>query len=236
MKKRFALLRRKLKSVRDEKLPGRAVIFSVAAGLLIAAFFTGMIYTKQELYAQEQTQKHLAQEVFRFHVLANSDSEKDQNLKLQVRDAVLDYMKEELSEEPEEKQCLKQTVQWARTHTDEIRAIGEKTVAAAGEDQSVNVAVTTCYFPDRTYGDVTFPAGNYQALRVELGSAEGHNWWCVMFPALCLPSAEGNELQNELPDSEKCIVDNNENSYGFEIRFGVVEVVSSFSDWLCSLF
>ena len=65
MKKRFALLRRKLKSVREEKLPGRAVIFSVAAGLLIAAFFTGMIYTKQELYAQEQTQKHLAQEVFR---------------------------------------------------------------------------------------------------------------------------------------------------------------------------
>ena len=84
----------------------------MAAGLLIAAFFTGMIYTKQELYAQEETQKHLAQEVFRFHVLANSDSEKDQNLKLQVRDAVLDYMKEELSEEPEEKQCLKQTVQW----------------------------------------------------------------------------------------------------------------------------
>ena len=95
MKKRFALLRRKLKSVREEKLPGRAVIFSVAAGLLIAAFFTGMIYTKQELYAQEETQKHLAQEVFRFHVLANSDSEKDQNLKLQVRDAVLDYMKED---------------------------------------------------------------------------------------------------------------------------------------------
>ena len=185
MKKWFALIRRKVKPVREEKLPGRAEIFSVAAGLLIAAFFTGMIYTKQELYAQEETQKHLAQEVFRFHVLANSDSEKDQSLKLQVRDAVLDYMKEELSEEPEEKQCLKQIVQWARTHTDEIRAIGEKTVAVAGEDQSVNVAVTTCYFPDRTYGDVTFPAGNYQALRVELGSAEGHNWWCVLYPNLC---------------------------------------------------
>ena len=210
MKKRFALIKRKLKSVREEKLPGRAVIFSVAAGLLIAAFFTGMIYTKQGLYAQEETQKHLAQEVFRFHVLANSDSEKDQNLKLQVRDAVLDYMKEELSEEPEEKQCLKQTVQWARTHTDEIRAIGEKTVAAAGEDQSVNVAVTTCYFPDRTYGDVTFPAGNYQALRVELGSAEGHNWWCVLYPNLCfldktcaVVSDEGKEdLKGVLTDEE----------------------------------
>ena len=210
MKKRFALIKRKLKSVREEKLPGRAVIFSVAAGLLIAAFFTGMIYTKQELYAQEETQKHLAQEVFRFHVLANSDSEKDQNLKLQVRDAVLDYMKEELSEEPEEKQCLKQTVQWARTHTDEIRAIGEKTVAAAGEDQSVNVAVTTSYFPDRTYGDVTFPAGNYQALRVELGSAEGHNWWCVLYPNLCfldttnavIPDKGKKQLKQVLTEEE----------------------------------
>ena len=214
MKKRFALIKRKLKSAREEKLSGRVEIFSVAAGLLIAAFFTGMIYTKQELYAQAETQKHLAQEVFRFHVLANSDSEKDQNLKLQVRDAVLDYMKEELSEEPEEKQCLKQTVQWARTHTDEIRAIGEKTVAAAGEDQSVNVAVTICYFPDRTYGDMTFPAGNYQALRVELGSAEGHNWWCVLYPNLCfmdsvhaiVPKEGKEELRSVLTDEEYAMI------------------------------
>ena len=79
MKKRFALIKRKLKSAREEKLSGRVEIFSVAAGLLIAAFFTGMIYTKQELYAQEETQKHLAQEVFRFHVLANSDSERTES-------------------------------------------------------------------------------------------------------------------------------------------------------------
>lgn len=228
MKKRFALLRRKLKSVREEKLPGRAVIFSVAAGLLIAAFFTGMIYTKQELYAQEETQKHLAQEVFRFHVLANSDSEKDQNLKLQVRDAVLDYMKEELSEEPEEKQCLKQTVQWARTHTDEIRAIGEKTVAAAGEDQSVNVAVTTCYFPDRTYGDVTFPAGNYQALRVELGSAEGHNWWCVLYPNMCFQGAVYEVVDEEADEALREVLTPEEyadvfDSGKLEIRFKFLE-------------
>lgn len=149
------------------------MIFSVAVGLLIAAFFTGDIYKIRNYSTRKKRRSTWRRKCFASHVLANSDSEKDQNLKLQVRDAVLDYMKEELSEEPEEKQCLKQTVQWARTHTDEIRAIGEKTVAAAGEDQSVNVAVTTCYFPDRTYGDVTFPAGNYQALRVELGSCRG---------------------------------------------------------------
>ena len=185
MKKRFALLRRKLKSVREEKLPGRAVIFFSGSGTSDRCFLHRNDIYKTGIICTGRNAEASAQEVFRFHVLANSDSEKDRNLKLQVRDAVLDYMKEELSEEPEEKQCLKQTVQWARTHTDEIRAIGEKTVAAAGEDQSVNVAVTTCYFPDRTYGDMTFPAGNYQALRVELGSAEGHNWWCVLYPNLC---------------------------------------------------
>ena len=103
-------------------------------------------------------------------------------------------------------------------------------------DYPVKVYVTEEKFPAKTYGDLTFPEGTYQALRIDIGKAEGQNWWCVMFPALCLPSAEGNELQNELPDSEKCIVDNNENSNGYEIRFGVVEAVSSFSDWLCSLF
>ena len=230
MKKRFALIKRKLKSAREEKLSGRVEIFSVAAGLLIAAFFTGMIYTKQELYAQAETQKHLAQEVFRFHVLANSDSEKDQNLKLQVRDAVLDYMKEELSEEPEEKQCLKQTVQWARTHTDEIRAIGEKTVAAAGEDQSVNVAVTICYFPDRTYGDMTFPAGNYQALRVELGSAEGHNWWCVMYPNMCFSDSMYEVVDKEAGEKLREVLTTEE--YEKVLAEGDYQVRMKYFSWL----
>lgn len=160
---------------------------AILSGLLVAAFFTGMIYMKQEVHAQEKLQEHLAQEVLRFHVLANSDSEKDQTLKLQVRDAILEYMEEELSEDTadSEERNLEETVQWARTHTDEIRVIGENTLKAAGEEQPVNVAVTTCYFPEKTYGDVTFPAGNYEALRVELGEAKGHNWWCVLYPNLC---------------------------------------------------
>ena len=165
---------------RIRKSGDRLELFAVLAGLLAAAFFTGIIYMKQEVRAEERLQEHLAREVLRFHVLANSDSEQDQALKLQVRDAVLDYMREKPKD-----MSLEQTVQWARSHTDEIRKIGEDTVRAAGADQTVSVAVTTCYFPDKTYGDVTFPAGNYQALRIELGEAKGHNWWCVLYPNLC---------------------------------------------------
>lgn len=178
--------------------PGEKLgFFAVMAGLLVAAFFTGIIYTKQEVRAEGRLQEHLAQEVLRFHVLANSDSEQDQALKLEVRDAILDYMRKNLQEQTTEETGketpgkktentgLEQTVQWTRMHTDEIREIGEETLHAAGADQTVNVAVTTCYFPDKTYGDVTFPAGNYQALRIELGEARGHNWWCVLYPNLC---------------------------------------------------
>ena len=72
-----------------------------------------------------------------------------------------------------------------RGHTEKIRQVAEQKMADLQMKQTVSVAVTTCYFPDRTYGDVTFPAGNYKTLRIELGDAAGHNWWCVLYPNLC---------------------------------------------------
>ena len=71
-----------------------------------------------------------------------------------------------------------------RGHTEKIRQVAEQKMADLQMKQTVSVAVTTCYFPDRTYGDVTFPAGNYEALRVEIGSAKGHNWWGMLYPEL----------------------------------------------------
>ena len=151
-------------------------------------------------------QQHLAGEVLRFHVVANSDSDEDQELKLQVRDAVLDYFADEMPESGD----ASQAAAWAREHTDEIEEIGRATLAKAGSDKTVNAAVTTCFFPDRTYGDVTFPAGNYEALRVEIGAAEGHNWWCVLYPNLCfldstnavLPDEGRQKLKNVLTEEE----------------------------------
>ena len=72
-----------------------------------------------------------------------------------------------------------------REHTEEIRRVAQQKMTDLQMQQTVSVAVTTCYFPDRTYGDVTFPAGNYKTLRIELGEAAGHNWWCVLYPNLC---------------------------------------------------
>ncbi|MCI5656815.1 MAG: stage II sporulation protein R [Candidatus Pseudoruminococcus sp.] len=170
--------------------------------------------------------------VLRLHILANSDSESDQALKLKVRDAILEISPEIFGNTSSKQEAIKR----AKADLPKIIDEAERVIKAEGYNYNVRAEVVNDKFNTRVYENFTLPAGDYDAVRIIIGSGSGHNWWCVMFPALCLPSAEGNELQNELPDSEKCIVDNNENNNGYEIRFGVVEAVSSFSDWLCSLF
>ena len=153
----------------------------IALALILAALATGGICRRADMVSRAQLQEHLADEVLRFHVLANSDSEADQEQKLAVRDAVLDYLEAEMPQDLDEPD----TEMWVREHIDQIREVGSRAAAGAGESYPVSAAVTTCWFPDKTYGDLTFPAGNYQALRIEIGAAEGHNWWCVLYPSLC---------------------------------------------------
>ena len=162
-------------------VPGKIRVASVFFALIVAAVVTTSVVMGDVQRKERAVQEHLAEEVLRFHVLANSDSRTDQAVKMEVRDAVLSYLKEVLPEELD----VKETTRWMRGHTEEIRQVAEQKMADLQMQQTVSVAVTTCYFPDRTYGDVTFPAGNYKTLRIELGDAAGHNWWCVLYPNLC---------------------------------------------------
>lgn len=174
--------------------------------IILASFITGVIAWHMNLTAQNRLQEHLAQEVLRFHILANSDSEEDQALKMDVKKQVLAFLEESMPEGMN----VRETEDWMRRNTDKLEEEGRKTVAMEGCDYPVSAAVTTCYFPEKTYGDVTFPAGNYKALRIEIGAAEGHNWWCVLYPNLCFTDAtnavvpeEGKEkLKNVLTEEE----------------------------------
>lgn len=201
------------------------IIFKLVATALVMAFTFSVV-------SFAGVCEDIESRVLRLHILANSDSEFDQALKLKVRDAILEISPEIFGDTSSKQEAIKR----AKADLPEIIAEAERVIRAEGYNYSVRAEVVNDKFNTRIYENFTLPAGDYDAVRIIIGSGSGHNWWCVMFPALCLPSAEGNELQNELPDSEKCIVDNNENSNGYEIRFGVVEAVSSFSDWLCSLF
>ena len=177
-------------------------IICIVLALIISVCATGLL-TEAKV---TEVQKKMAEEVFRFHVLANSDSKEDQALKMKVKETVIGYMKEQLPES----ESVDMTKAWAESHINEIKKVAEKTLQKEGCRYSVKAEVTNCYFPDKTYGDITFPKGKYDALRIEIGEAKGQNWWCVLYPNLCFIDAvhavlpdEGKEELKEVLDEEE---------------------------------
>lgn len=164
--------------------------------------------------------------VLRMHVLANSDSEEDQALKLQVRDRLLEISREIYSHAATREEAVRQT----NAHLQLLQEEAQKVVALRGYDYRVSVALENSYFTTRTYGDVTLPAGNYQALRVVIGEGEGHNWWCVMFPPLCISAASEDEAQlsEVLTPQQMELVETD----GYEVRFKCVELYEEFMKYL----
>ena len=169
-------------------------------GVLIGILITGLIVNAKK----SEMQGELAEQVFRFHVLANSDSEEDQALKMKVKEAIIAYMKQELPESD----SVETTKKWARENLVQIEQVAAEIIEEEGYEYSVKAEVTTCDFPDKTYGDITFPAGEYEALRIEIGQAKGQNWWCVLYPNLCfidavhavVPEKGKNELKEVLEE------------------------------------
>ena len=169
--------------------------------------------------------------VLRLHVLANSDSEADQNLKLKVRDRLLEVSTELYADA----QSRDEAVQNTQENLSLLQAEAEKVVQANGYDYPVSVALEETYFNTRSYGDITLPAGNYQALRVMIGEGAGHNWWCVMFPPLCISavSTEISETENSenearlddvLNEQQLDLVEGSQ----YEARFKCVEMYEEF--------
>lgn len=162
----------------------------------------------------------LSQAVFRLHVIANSDSDEDQNLKLKVRDNLLEYMNNICSD------CStkEEAISLAQSHQEDFKKIAEQTIQENGYDYSVKINIGNFYFPTKNYGDISLPAGLYDALRVEIGEAKGKNWWCVMFPSLCfidvtsgVVDEEAKEnLEEHLEEESYNIISEQENS---EIKF-----------------
>ena len=174
---------------------------------------------------------NIADSVFRLHVIANSDSKEDQELKLKVRDELLSYMNI-ISKDSTSKQ---EAMQIANEHKEEFTQIAEKVIKENGYNYTVNVQIGKADFPTKYYGDITLPAGTYDALKVQIGEAKGQNWWCVMFPPLCfvdvstgiVPDNSKQELKQSLDDEEYDLIsktDNNEISFKFKI-------VELFQNW-----
>lgn len=186
---------------------------------VLALFVACLICTA--LWA-EATQVRLASQVIRLHVLANSDSEEDQALKLEVRDRVLETTSALLAGETEPQAAAVLLDQ----HLDDIAQTAAQEISAQGHDDRVEVRLEQIWFPTRQYQGISLPAGNYLALRVLIGAAEGHNWWCVVFPNLCLPAVSERALEaSTLTPGQISLLQEEETSYVF--RFKTLELWQS---------
>ena len=151
-------------------------------------------------------QKGIANEIIRFHVIANSDNEEDQELKLKVKENVVEYMHDLLKEAV----TIDDTREIITVNLESIQEKAEQIIAEQGYHYKVTAQLTDCYFPMKSYGDITFPAGEYEALRICIGDAKGKNWWCVLYPNLCfidsihavVPENQKEELKNVLTEDE----------------------------------
>ena len=168
-----------------------------------------------------KTSEDIRGDVLRLHIIANSDSATDQNLKLRVRDALLKSGNEIFDGTTDVENAVKRITPQIPV----LEEIAKSVIEEAGFDYDVKITVSRDYFTTRTYENVTLPAGRYRALRVVIGSGEGHNWWCVMFPAMCLPVAQNRQkIDDVLNESETKLVYKNPK---LEPRFKIVEVIES---------
>lgn len=158
-------------------------------------------------------QRDISSSLVRLHVIAASDETAEQELKLRVRDNVLEYLTPVLdkAESPEEAQ---------RIINGELTSIKAAAEACAG-GRSVSVTLGQEYYPTREYEGFTLPAGQYQSLRVILGEGKGHNWWCVVFPPLCVSAAEQNKALDAMSEPERGLITEAD---GYELRFRIVEL------------
>ena len=192
----------------------RETICLIIACLISFMLTSGIMNWRMEIVHAElsDTQQSLAKEVFRFHVIAESDSANDQKIKLKVRDAVLKYMKAHMTRA--ERRDAKATKAWTLTHKKELTDTADKILKKEKVSYRAKAEVTTCYFPDKRYGDIIFPEGNYEALRIVLGKGNGHNWWCVLYPPLCfidestgvLPDSSKQQLKENLTETEYQVI------------------------------
>ncbi len=186
-----------------------------------------LIFTLTLTYAKN-VGNDISQSVLRLHIIANSNSDSDQSLKLKVRDKIITDARYLFAN----CQSLEKAIEIANVNEQKLRQIAESEIRAQGFEYPAKVSVGQVAFPTKTYGNITLPSGKYTALRIEIGEAKGENWWCVMYPPLCFTdgvlaaSDEANsKLKAELKPSEySLITKQNSGAIPVELRFKIVEV------------
>ena len=183
----------------------------VFVAVVVAMFWTGTLLADRQ---------RLNQELIRLHVVANSDAAEDQQIKLRVRDAIVESLRQGMVEVLD----VEQAKDYLRQQLPQLETLANRVLREAGFSETAVVSLNTEAFPTRDYDTFSLPAGVYEALRVTIGEGEGRNWWCVVFPEFCVPAtAEGVEhvaVSNGFPDT---LGETLTGSDGYQVRFFLLD-------------
>ncbi len=179
------------------KVAGIAALF-LLTGILMVCYHRSVV--------EKRMQKDIAEEILRLHVVANSDTKEDQALKMEVKETIVTYLRGVMGDAKSVGEARAEI----KKRLPEIEDIAKEKMQMEGYDYDADATLGECYFPVKVYGDMTFPAGDYEALRVELGESAGKNWWCVMYPTLCfvdstyqiVPESSKEKLKASLTEEE----------------------------------
>jgi len=192
----------------------KAVFIAMAAALLVCSIISAdSFFTRADAVRTE---------ILRLHVMANSNSAEDQELKLQVRDALLQAGGNMFDGTMDVNNAHERLAD----NVDVLQSAGEEAIHSSGRDYALSIIITEEYFNTRSYGDITLPAGRYAAVKAVIGEGEGQNWWCVMFPPLCLPAAQAEPDEFFDASSLELI----ESDPRVEVRFKLVEWMETLRD------
>lgn len=191
--------------------------------LLLLAFTFVSIHSYASTISQD-----LSNNFFRLHIIANSNSDEDQELKLKVRDNIINYMNTLTYSGLSKQEAISLTSE----NLEVFQEIAKNTIKSNGFDYPVSIEIGNFYFPTKFYGNISLPSGYYDALKIQIGKAEGQNWWCSLFPPLCfvdissgiIDEQSEEDLKNNLSEEEFEIITND--SETIRLKFKIVEVFS----------
>lgn len=214
-----------LKTIKEYLKNEKTIILS---SIIIGFILTVVITTTAKGYSIN-IQNSIAKEIIRFHVLANSDSLEDQALKLKVKNGIINMLSNELDNSKSKSETKEMLIK----NIPNIKERALEIIKENGYNYPVSVSISNSYFPTKVYGDVSLPAGEYEALKIEIGNAKGQNWWCVMFPPLCfvdvnveeIPEKDKNLFKDILTEEEYTLISKEENKdkVNVKIKFKIVE-------------
>ena len=200
------------------------LVFIICIGILVGSTNEGCL----EAQLVSLNYDEIKDKLIRFHVIANSDSDEDQAVKLLVRDKVIDYINIQLKDATE----VDEARNILMDNIEEVNNIAINVLRENGFDYEAKTMISRENFPDKVYGDYLFPQGNYEAFRIIIGNGEGHNWWCVMFPPLCfvdmtsgiVPDESKENLETALPSEEEYILISDNKTSDIKFKFKLVEL------------